>query len=164
MIKTNANYVNGSTAPQIEYNVYEENEVLKSKKVHRSNYKIKLKLVLAILFVFCCFLLLMYRYAFITELNYSVDLASKNYEKIKNENTLLKIDIEKNLDLNIIRDVAETKLGMHKPDKYQIVYVKVPKFDVTVLENSSVLDDKKEDESILVALLSKVNGFIKILD
>lgn len=164
MIETNTNYVYGSAAPKIEYNVYEENEVLKRKKLHKSNYKVKLKMVFAILSVFCCFVLLMYRYAIITELNYSVEKAAKNYAKIKNENTLLKIEIDKNLDLNSIREIAEKRLGMQKPDKNQIVYVKVPKTDVTILDNAFAADKKQEDKGVLVALISKVSSLVKILD
>jgi len=161
LVKNNNNYVYGSEAPKIEYNVYEENEVLKTKKIHRSNYKSKIKMVLAILFILCCFLVLMYRYAFITELSYSVDKVVKNYDKIKNENMLLKIEIDKNLDLNKVREIAETKLGMHKPDKYQIVYVKVPKSDTTIIENSITKDIV--NKGAIVTIIGKVSNFSKSL-
>jgi cell division protein FtsL len=164
LIETNTKYVYGSAAPKIDYNVYEENEVLKRKKVQKSNSKVKLKMVLGILSVFCGFVFLMYRYAIITELNYSVEKASKTYAKVSNENTLLKISIDKNLDLNKVRDIAETKLGMHQPDKFQIVYVKVPKTDLTVRDNKLTGDSTEAGSGAWLALFNKVTKLVEFLD
>lgn len=131
MIPKEKNYVYGTAAPKIEYDVYTENKVLKAKKKQRANNKVKLKAVFTIMVCFGAFFYIMYMYAQITEVNYKLNKQNKQYTEIKNENIRLKLDIERSLDLNTVKEVAETRLNMQKPDKSQIVYLKVPKSDIT---------------------------------
>lgn len=133
MNQAEQNYVHGTAARKLDYDVYEENHVLKQKKKHKTNNKFKLKLLCSILVVFSLVFLLVYRYAVITELSYNIDKTSQNLSKIQNENSILEVDIENATDLNKIQELAENKLGMHKPDKYQVVYVNVPKSDFAVV-------------------------------
>lgn len=125
------NYVYGATAEKLSYDVYEENKVLKQKKRARSNLKQKFNTIVCLCTIFTMFMVIMLRYGAITETNYNIASKKIQVEKIVNENVLMKIDIEKRMDLNRIRQIASTKLGMHEPEKYQIVYVDVPKNDYT---------------------------------
>lgn len=136
MIETEKNYVHGTAARKLEYDVYEENKVLKAKRTRKSNNRAKFNLILSIFVVFILIFLVIYRYALITELNYNIDKSIKNYSEIKNENSILKVDIEKDTDLSRIRQIAEDKLGMHKPDKFQMVYVNVPKNDYSIVSQT----------------------------
>lgn len=133
MIETGKSYVHGTAARKLEYDVYEENQVLRAKKKQKSNNRAKLNLVLSIFVVFILVFLVIYRYAMITELTYNIDKSEKQYSEIKNENSILKVNIEKGTDLNKVRQIAEDKLGMHKPDKYQVIYVIVPKSDYSIV-------------------------------
>ena len=133
MIDTEKNYVHGTAARKLEYDVYEKNKVLKAKRKQKSNNRAKVNLILGILVVFSLIFLIIYRYALITELNYNIDKSNKSYSEIKNENSILKVDIEKDTDLNKIKQIAEEKLGMHKPDKFQLIYVNVPKNDYSIV-------------------------------
>ncbi|NMA33127.1 MAG: cell division protein FtsL [Clostridiaceae bacterium] len=126
-------YVHGSAAPQLEYDVYEENQVLRAKKIYKSNRKVKIRMVMAILAVFAAGLAVMCRYAMITKISYQINQRQKAYEEIRNENSMLRVQIETMTDLNEIKEAAESRLGMQMPDKSQIVYIRVPRNDYTVM-------------------------------
>lgn len=131
-------YIYGSTAEKIEnevYDPYEENPVLKSKKIARNNRKIKTKITFSILIVFSLCALTMFKYAQISQLGYDNKKLEKQYTEIVNNNQLLSIEIQNAKSLKNIREVAENELHMHKPNKSQIVYVEVPKQDVTTPAN-----------------------------
>ncbi|MDF2524017.1 MAG: Cell division protein FtsL, partial [Clostridiales bacterium] len=82
-------YVQGTAAEKIEYNVYEENKVLKAKKQQKSNNNEKVKIVVAVILTFACCLTLIFRYAQITEMNYKLLKANNQYNEIMNENSRL---------------------------------------------------------------------------
>lgn len=163
MIQTGKNYVYGTAAEKLEYNVYEENKVLKAKKQAKSNNKIKLKAVCFVLVIFASCLVLMYRYALITELNYNISKLEKEYNEIRNQNSRLKLAIEKDMDLNKVREIAEKRLGMQKPDRYQMVYINVPKNDCTKVAESYKHSKDKANNNMFAVLLDKVGKFTRLL-
>ena len=144
-------YVQGTAAEKIEYNVYEKNKVLKTKKQQKSNNKAKIKIVFWVLLVFACGLTLIFRYAQITEMNYKLLKTNNQFNEIRNENSRLKVEIEKKLDLQTIKETAESKLGMQKPDRYQVIRVSVPKTDFT-----QVADEYKDVKSVNITAFSKL--------
>jgi len=157
-------YVYGSTAEKLEYNVYEENEVLKSKKRYKSYKKAKLKTVAAILFIFAVCMLVMYRYALITELNYNFSKLEKKYNELRNENSTLEVAIENETDLSRIRETAEKKLNMQKPDRSQMVFVRIPKTDCTIVADTYKSDKKSNTgDSMFAMLIDKVGKLTKML-
>lgn len=138
MAATKNKYIYGSIAEKINndiYDPYEENAVLKSKKVARSNTKVKTKIIFNIFIIFGMCAIIMFRYAQISQLNYDTNKLSKEYVAIQNENALVVFEIDKAMGLESIREIAENNLNMHKPDKSQIVYVNVPREDVTILSS-----------------------------
>jgi len=134
--------VHGSAAEQLEYNVYEENKILKEKKKQRSNTKAKFKAVVFLAVVAAMFLAVVLRYAILTEHTYNIQMHNTELKEVINQNLKLSIEIENNMDLHKIREVAEKKLGMQIPDKSQIVHIKVPKSDFTEVSTSSHADGK----------------------
>lgn len=147
MAATNNKYVYGSVAENIQndiYDPYEENAVLKSKKVARSNAKLKTKIIFYILIIFSMCATTMFRYAQTSQLNYESNKLSKQYVAIQNENELLSIKIQNAKSLSKIREVAENNLQMHKPEKSQIIYINVPKEDVTITAS------KKQSKAIVI--------------
>lgn len=151
MIEKGNRYVHGSTAEKLQYDVYQENKVLKAKKRYRNNNKAKLKTICYVMMLFLACLTVIYRYAMITELNYKIAKINKSYNELRNENTRLKVEIDKETDLNKIRAAAESRLGMQRPDKYQIVYVNVPKIDFTeTVETNTPANNTKSDMFAIV--------------
>jgi len=155
-------YIYGTAAKKIEYDVYEENKVLKRKKEAKYNYKIQLKTVLCIMMIFAASLILMYRYAVITDLNYRIDDSYKKYNGLRNENSRLSVQIGKDMDLSTVKEIAESRLGMQKPNKYQIVYVRVPKTDVTIV-SEGYKDVQPNTESAIVMVFDRVKKYAQIL-
>lgn len=162
MIQKDYEYVHGSAAKQLEFDVYEENKVLKAKKRYKSNRKTKLRMVVAIVVVLAAGLAVMYRYAMITKLSYDLNRLERDYEKIRNENSLLKVQIETKTDLNEIKEAAEKRLGMQMPDKSQIIYIKVPRNDYTVVMTHKT--QTGNDESLAGALVDKAAGLVKLFE
>ena len=129
----------GSAAEKAEintYDPYEENAVLKSKKIARNNSKLKTKIIFYILIIFSMCAFTMFRYAQISQINIENHKLNKQYVEIQKENELLSIEIENARSLNNIREVAKHKLNMDKPSKSQIIYVNIPKEDVTMVASN----------------------------
>jgi cell division protein FtsL len=162
LIQKGKSYIYGTAAEKLEYDVYEENKVLKAKKVQKTQNKVKLKMVFNILIVFILFFGVMYRYALITELNYKINKTNISYNEIKNENARTKVEVEKQMDLQKIKETAEKKLGMQKPDKFQVVYVNVPKSDYTVVADN-VKEDSGVKNNLFLGILNKVEEFTHLL-
>lgn len=160
MIQKDYGYVQGSTARQLQYDVYEENTVLKAKKRYKNNRKVKFKLVISIILVLLAGLTVMYRFAAITQLSYDINKSVKMYNELRNENSMLKVQVETKMDLAEIKEIAETRLGMQKPDKSQVVYIKVPRDDYTVVM-------KTQDEAggnILNVFINKVVALVRLFE
>jgi cell division protein FtsL len=169
LLQKSGTYVYGNTAEElgfekVEYNVYEENKVLKEKKKYKSYKKTKFRTIVAILFIFSVCLLVMYRYALITELNYKFSEMEKKYNEMRKENSILEVAIENETDLSGIREIAEQKLNMQEPDSSQIVFVNVPKTDYTIVAETYKLDKRSNTrESIFTVLLEKVGRLTKMI-
>lgn len=162
MIERDKNYIQGTAARKLEYDVYEENKVLKQKKKQRVNNKLKVKVVFAFVVLFVLSGLVMYRYALITDLNYKINSKMNALTEIKNENTRLAVKIEQELDLQKIQKFAEENLGMQKPDKSQCTFVKVPRSDFTTASINNE-GTNKSNNSIFGSLLSKVDKLTEFL-
>lgn len=162
MIQTSDSYVHGTAAEQLQYNVYEENNVLKQKKNQRANAKVKLKIVFALLLFFSAVFILIYRYALITDINYKINTATVKYNEVASLNNRLKVEIEKNTDLTRIKEEAEKRLGMHKPDKYQIVSVKLPRTDHTEIAGQENEQGSKP-ENKLALLMERIGKLVHLL-
>lgn len=156
-------YEYGSTARKVRYDVYKENPVLKNR-IRKIKYtKVKMRIILLMLFVFACGMTLMYRYAQITDLNYRIDESKRNYNSLKNENITLKVKIDNSLDMSNVRQFAETKFGMHKPQKEQMVTVSVPKSDYIKTNDAEINRNAKSNTSFLAGFTKLVRnlGLIK---
>lgn len=159
MIEKDNYYVEGSAAREIKYDVYEENKVLKKKKQYRDNRAAKFRLIMSLIVVFAAGLIVMYRFAVITQLNYNIARSERAYNDLVGENSRLRVEIENNTDLAKIKEVAEQKLGMSEPDKSQMVTIRVPKNDYTVVLNTSDGNSK----GLLSPVLDKLYGLMGFL-
>lgn len=165
MAGTKDKYVYGNVAEKLEqqvqqstneyYDPYEQNALLRSKKVARNNAKIKAKIVVYIFLIFGMCAIIMFRYAQISQIGYDSDKIKKDYIAIQQENARIELEIEKAMDLDSIREIAESSLRMHKPDKNQIVYVTVPRQDKTILAT--------KEQSKVLGLVGNVGGSLKKL-
>lgn len=160
MIEKENYYVEGTAARQIKYDVYEENVVLKKKKQYRDNRAAKFRLLMSLVAIFAVALVITYRFALITKLNYDISRSEKQYNDLVSENSRLRVDIENNTDLVKIKEIAEQRLGMCEPDKYQTVTIKVPREDYTVVMNQS----EGKSSGVLAPVFDKLSRFLGILN
>ncbi|NLD48984.1 MAG: cell division protein FtsL [Clostridiaceae bacterium] len=156
-------YVHGTAAEKLGYDIYEENKVLKAKRHQRSNNKIKLKTVLMIFILFSFGCIVMYRYALITETNYKIEKKLLEYNEAKNNNIRLKVQIDEDVNSLKIEEKAVKELGMHKPDKYQITYVKVPRNDFTFVSEEAI-QEKRKNSNVFEKLVSDVSSLMKLIN
>lgn len=162
MAHVDEKYVYGTAARKLEYDVYEENKVLKRKKQANRDNKAKVKVVFSVFIVFVSCLMLMYRYAVITDLNYRISESYKHYNDIRNENSRLVVEIGKEMSLTKVKEIAEKRLGMQKPDRYQVVHIRVPKSDFTVVADTYKSADKTA-ESTFAVLIDRVRKYAQLL-
>lgn len=146
------NYQYGSTAKKLEYDVYEENDFLRNKRKKFKYTQIKTKLFLLTLLLFACGMIVMYRYALITEINYDIQDSRAMYERIQNDNLVTRMNIHSRLDLSNVRDTAENYLRMHEPRREQIVMINVPRDDYIQRNVSLDKENKVRGLSILDSL------------
>lgn len=114
-------YVHGSTARKISQQKEFDYSVKKQpvkRIIKKSNIK---SLFIIICIVFFMLMLLMYRYAILTEINFRYSEKNKEYNELKNENNKLRSEIQSGIDLKIIEEKAKA-MGMLKPDRNQIIY------------------------------------------
>ncbi len=155
-------YIEGSAVRKPEYDVYEENKVLKAKKRYKSNRKVKVKMILAIIAVLAAALTVMWRYAIITKTSYDINKKEKEYNELRNANAILRVEIESETDLTSIKEAAENKLGMQTPQKSQIFYVKVARNDYTVVMRER--DKAPDDNNFINIFINKVASLAKLFE
>lgn len=154
-------YMHGSAARELDYDVYAENKVLKAKKQYKNNRKAKFKLVISILAVLVAGLAVVCRFALITQISYNINENEKHYNELRNENSRIRVQVEQETDLTSIRQLAESRLEMQMPDKSQIVYINVEKNDHTVVINTE--DEEAEgNANMFSAFISKFAGLFSL--
>lgn len=101
--------------------------------------------------------------AVIIEKSSQVSDMQNELNELTEANTQLKLDIEKNLDLKKIEEIAINELGMKRPDKYQVVYVNIEQNDYAevVCENET---EHKGISAALGAIGSGVSHFMEYIN
>ncbi|HHY63426.1 MAG TPA: hypothetical protein GX501_00110 [Clostridiaceae bacterium] len=149
-------YMYGSVAPKLPERAVQPEEQQRAAKGQpklvrsqvRTSSMPKARMVFALLFVTAVCFVILYRFSVIAELNAKMGKLTEQYNALKNENRMLRVEIETSIDLDYVRQVAETKLNMHKPDNYQIVLVSVPKSSYNVVLNHDYIDETTQQTSL----------------
>lgn len=95
--------------------------------------------------VMCCAIIIAAS-AFVMVSRYvELDETKNTIASLKNEFTVAEavtcqktFELESMVDLNTVEEIATTKLGMQRPEKYQIVYVNIDKEDTTEVTANQV--------------------------
>lgn len=96
---------------------YQDKVDIQEAKVARTNFAILVVIVLG------CILLLMYRNVKIRESFAGVQSLSKTVSLLEKENSQILVNIQNNLNLNNIENIAASTLGMQKLSSKQTVYI-----------------------------------------
>ncbi|HOK42511.1 MAG TPA: cell division protein FtsL [Thermoclostridium caenicola] len=166
-METRSGYVYGSVAPKLpqrperhETHQPKERQVRVSRvAVPRYAHIPKGRLCFCIVaLVAMCFVVL-YRFSLLADLNAAMNRMNEEYNTLRNENRLLKVEIETSIDLDRVKQIAETELGMHKPDRFQIVPVSVPKNDYNVVLDQQYIEEASGGrKSLLEGILDAVRA------
>ena len=114
--------------PQQEQGI-EEIPVVREIRVKKAKIKFKFSMVLKIAAMFTLGLLVIFRFAQVTELGYRTNDINEEYETVVAENERLQVSIEKEINLAEIREIAETKLNLQPPNESQIIYIETSTSD-----------------------------------
>ena len=137
---------NTSSAYKDDYYTFHREQQPKKKKTVTAKISTKarkrkrFKAMMSIFAVFAVAFVIVFRYAYIAEMNDSLNEIKNNYQEINRENNMMQIEIDKNINLTKVEEIATTKLGMQKPQKHQIVYVNVVGDDKVIAKSA----DKKQ--------------------
>ena len=126
-------YYNGTSAYKIDDISYvgtsDAKENIERRKVARESKRAlfvkRVRIFLGAVSVFAVAIALLFVNAAIIEKSSAVSDMQTQLNALTEKNNHMKLEIEKNLDLNRIEDIAINELGMKRPDNYQVVYVNV---------------------------------------
>lgn len=124
----------------------EEIPVVREIRFKKAKIKFKFSMVGRIALLFTLGLLVIFRFAQITEVGYQINDINAEYEAVVAENEQLQVEIEKEINLSEIRHIAETQLNLQAPNESQIVYIETTTSDRvdyvgTVEEETNVIQD-----------------------
>ena len=123
----------------------------------KKQIKAQIKMVMYIGLIFASFVVISYRNSLINESFNENEKLKSNLAAIQKENEQLKVNLENSLNLSNIEKLAEKKLGMHKLDNSQKVYVGLDKEDYVEPASEEVImeEEKIWFEQLLDTLLGK---------
>ena len=137
----NANY--GLMAAK-EFEAQEEIDsvVIRAIRTKQKRKRVKALLLLKVGLVFVLGLLVVFRYASITEMGYKVSKAKTECEQLTDDNERLRVNIKSGMNLNELTNLAKEKFDMQQPQTYQMVVL-----DIQPADQTEVYDIKLEEES-----------------
>lgn len=152
------NYNSSSVAQDFYYDVEIpiENRKRRAKRVQEKEI-IQLnmpKTIASIAVVFALSLSLLCAYAINSSYRGEISAKQAELAEIQEENQYLKNSLEDNIDLNKVAREAE-KLGLQKPQAYQITEVQVPNESYTVQYDANIATQDKSVWEFLKSILKK---------
>ncbi|MBN2853536.1 MAG: cell division protein FtsL [Clostridia bacterium] len=113
-----------------EFSIVEKIGEIKAEKPRLiKGNKTRRHIIMWVAVVFIAFFCIIARYSYITQLNYDVAKLEKTLSDQTAKNSALQMELDKIMNLPQVRYIAESQLGMQKPDTYQTVYIEVPRCD-----------------------------------
>ena len=100
-------------------------------------------------------LTIVYRFAMINNMNMENIKLKQQLTELNNVNAQLQLNAEKSLNLSEVEKYASEKLGLQKPQNYQIEYIKVDKQDLVA--NKITNENKSGLKKILLNIVEFFN-------
>jgi|GEM_PF-348097 len=161
-------YMYGSTAPKLPQ-VPERQQVHQSGKSRPRASKAaapayahvpKAKMIFCIIALAIMGFIVLYRFSVLADMNAAMSRMNEEYNALRNENRLLRVEIETSIDLDKVKQVAETELGMHKPDRFQVIPVSVPKNNYNVVLDQQYIDQAADgnEKPLLEGILDTIKA------
>ena len=118
-----------------EHEVSRGNPVLREIRQKKQHRKAKNGILIKVSVLLALGLIIGVRFASITEINYRNQALQKQLDTVSSEVQKKQVDLDMSMSLTELAEIAETRLGMQKPQQYQIKYV-----DVDVIDQTEVAD------------------------
>lgn len=116
-------------------------------------------------FLVCSIILLSLSAYFMISKNVQLHETSDKIKTLERELAMLEsnssqriFELEQSVDLNVVEQIATTRLNMQRPEKYQIVYLDVKSEDVTEITSKETESVKKQVGSMTEALRKNISG------
>jgi cell division protein FtsL len=159
--------VNSSSAYKYEQKEYyvprrqvEEHKVVKIKEF--AEQKNKMKTVFSVLVCSAITFFMIFRYTAITEASNTVNSYKKELNNMQRITEQTQVQLDRSVDLKKVEEIAKNRLGMDRPEKSQIVYVKLKKNDY-----SEVLGEKYAStgkSTLWLGFLNTITAVLEILN
>lgn len=151
-------YIPEPIAPKVK--VRPNNRVQQEeRRIRRANRFYALKIFFAVGFVFCGCMVWMGMHAMLMKERIVIQEYKDELAVLKNENSVMMAELSEQMDLNKVKEIAETRLKMAKPQEYQVVYINVPKQSYTVQYAANQGDNEPSQGPIQKVLrILKRNG------
>ena len=136
---------------------------LKKTKKHRTHYEFvkaktgNFKVYSTIIVFFTFVILFVCMFALNSHKETEINSNLAELKRLEEENNNLKVELNKNINLEEIEKVAKTKLNMQKPATHQLVYINIPKQSYTI-QYDNVSTEEKEEEFGLTSILNNLFG------
>lgn len=139
-----------------------ESVVIREIKTKQKRKKIKYGILLKVSLVFALGLLVVFRYASITEIGYRVSEAQTEYNQLLAENERIEVAIKSELNLAEIQKLAKEKFDMQQPQTYQIVVLDVEPTDQTEIL-SQELPEPSDERAWYEKIYDGLRGFLGLI-
>ena len=135
----------------------EEIPVIREIRSKKARFKLKFSMVGRIALLFALGLLVIFRFAQITEIGYQINDIHAEYEKVVAENEQLQVQIEKQINLSEIRHIAETRLNLQAPSEGQIIYI-----ETTTSDRTDYVGEATEETNAMQDVVTWIKDFLGI--
>ena len=147
-----------------EQKLAEKKILLTELKRKKEDKKIKKNIIVSIFLLVAMGLTVAFRYASVTQINYENHKLEQEYQQKSAVVQNLEMEIESNMSIAEIAEIAETKLGMHKPFAYQIKYINVETPDQTEYRDAEFTkDETNKDVPFTTRLFNDIKLFFGVI-
>ena len=157
----NSYYSYGSSAHNLEVmeKMHKEQSIKAEKQKQISRKKNQRKVLSIITIAFILAFTILYRNALIIQKSDTADKLQTKLTHIQSQNAQTEMKLKEKVNLQYVEEMATTKLGMKRPDKYQTVYVNVVQNDY-----AEISEDYKDKNSYEGALSAINRGSFNLLE
>ena len=147
-----------------EEKLAEKTIILTEIRRKKEDKKIKKNIIISIVILVAMGLTVAFRYASVTQINYENHKLEQEYQQKVAIAQNLEVEIESNMSIAEIAEIAESKLGMHKPFSYQIKYIDVETPDQTEYRNTEFTkEETKKDVPFTTRLFNDIKLFFGVI-
>ena len=153
-------YIPEAPLPRVKARPLSEGQ-REERLLKRANRIYALKIFCAVAIIFCGCMAWIGMHAMLVKERIVLQEYKTQLAELKNENNMMMAELSEQMDLNKVKEIAESKLGMAAPQEYQVVYINVPKQSYTV-QYATSQNVTAENTSFIQKILGHIKGMVRI--